>query len=65
MNSELSNWLVVLATVVVWASLLWWTVRITTGTRTGLILKSLAVCLLLALGGVMLWNTYIVYGRPN
>jgi hypothetical protein len=65
MNSKPFNWFVVLATFVVWASVLWWTVRIATDTRVGLVLKSLAVCLLFAFGFAMLWNAYVGCVRSN
>jgi hypothetical protein len=65
MNRQPINWAALLATIAVWIALFGMTLRTATSTPTGLVLKSLGVCLLIAFGGVMLWNAYIAYRRPN
>jgi ABC-type nickel/cobalt efflux system permease component RcnA len=46
-----------IVTVVVWAALLWRTLRTRTTTRTGAVVRSVVMFLLIAFGAVMLWNT--------
>ena len=65
MNRQPINWVALVATIAVWVALFWRTLRTATSTRTGLVLKSLGVCLLVAFGLMMLWNSFITYRRPN
>jgi hypothetical protein len=55
MNATRLGWFG-LATIAVWAALLWWTFRATTTTKTGAALKSVVLLLLIGFGAVMLWN---------
>ena len=65
MNRQPINWVALVATIAVWVALFAWTLRTATSTPKGIILKSLGVGLLIAFGGMMLWNAYVTYRRPN